>query len=127
MRITYTQKGLELRNKLKQEIFERGRETLPNKFDQSKRSNESIHFGGFTSLPRNGHNGNDKSLKLPGFETIKVELIKTPKGEIKEKPVLLTKELSNTDRYEITEINLNENNSSILQNLLNEKPMHLHK
>ena len=127
MRIVYTKKGLEIRNKLKQEIFEREREVIPASLLQVNRSNESINLNRIASLTRSGQNDVEKSLKLPKFETMKVELIKTPVGEYKERPFMLANEQINKAKYEVTEIDLNNNNTSVLQDLLNERPKHLHK
>lgn len=70
----------------------------------------------------------DKSFRLPNFESVKIELVKTNKGEIKEKPAALTKELEKNDFHELTQYNLdNHKNSFKIQNLLNYKPENIHR
>ena len=52
---------------------------------------------------------------------------KTPRGEIKERPLMLNKDLQKDENYEVTQIQLNDKNIIYLQNLLNQKPRNLHR
>lgn len=138
--MVYTQKGLEFRRTLKNEIDNedttRELKTKGYKKDSSKFRN--INVPNLNSFLKGTLNESNSSFKLPDFTKVKVDIIKTARGEIKEKPLYLTRELdpdqntlnsplkSPQSTYFLTQYPLNPNSTSKLQSLLNGRPPNIH-
>ena len=110
MRIIFTQKGLEFRKELKHELEDDKKieEFKMSQFSRNKKSNDDNKFTNFRTFNKGNPNETDQSFKLPDFDAVKVELIKTSRGEIRERPFVLNKELIKDDNYDIKHIHLND-------------------
>lgn len=128
MRIIFTQKGLEFRKELKNE-HEVLNQYKQFESPQSKESKKTLGYNSSKAIPNmyksTGHD-TDRSIKLPNFESMKIELIKTSDGEVMEKPVILTKELEKKNRFEVTYYDLNEGSTQKVQKMLNYHPENIH-
>jgi hypothetical protein len=129
MKLVYTQKGLEYRKELKNSLlqfdrFDDYRGTDNPLLDSKMRSNKNLHENSFLK----GNNKElDGSFKLPDFENLRVEVVKTARGEIKEKPFMLAKELDKEKYRESAQFNLGNQNPNKLSILLSDVPPNIHK
>lgn len=80
-----------------------------------------------SSFLKGAKNEKDSSFNLPDFENVKIEIVKTARGEIKEKPVALINELKNLESGEVSQLNLNLKNSRMLKKLINKNPQNFNE
>jgi hypothetical protein len=127
MKMVYTQKGLDFRKELKSELEHTHK--VQNYITITHRSsNSKFKFGQkINSFLKGTTNDNDKSFKFPDFENLKVEVVKTSRGEIKERPLALVSELDNHENFEVAHYNLNNKNTRILKRLLNDEPANIYR
>lgn len=129
MKIVYTQKGLEVRKQLKNDLENqqrfKGFPTVRNLRNQ--RALNKYNSNGTSTFMNTNVYDSTQTLHLPDFDNVKIGIIKTARGEIKEKPMVLAKELEKDQDCEVTEYNLDDKNSILLHDFLNERPNNLHK
>lgn len=127
MKIVYTQKGLEFRKELRHDIeVSRYRAFHSPEYRNTSKFTFKPNMHTHTSF-KNHMQETDRSFKLPDFDNVKVEVIKTARGEVKERPLVLAKELEKDKNCEVTQYNLDEKNSIILRKLLNDRPPNIHR
>ena len=121
MKLVYTKKGLEFRKTLKTEV--EGEERLDAYYKHPK-TRISSKFK-LNSFLRPNQNEAEGSFKLPDFNNVKVEIVKTQKGEIKEKPSVLVGDAE--EGKKISQYDLDGTNTGAIHKLLNDNPNNLHK
>mmetsp|Transcript_3418 Transcript_3418/g.2872 ORF Transcript_3418/g.2872 Transcript_3418/m.2872 type:complete len:222 (+) Transcript_3418:22-687(+) len=120
MKLVYTKKGLEFRKALKMEI--EGGEQMDTYYNQNKA--KGISRNKLTSFFKPNYNETEGSFKLPEFNNTKVELIKTSRGEVKEKPSVLVGDQE--EGMQLSQHNIDRMGIGTLRTMLNDKPNNLH-
>jgi len=93
MRLVYTQKGLQFRRELKQDIYNTSKlancKSNPNLKKLSSKLNPSQMHPSNSALKVTMLNETNGSTNLPNFDSIKPEFLQTTRGETINKPLLM--------------------------------------